>query len=331
MTPPRSVPAPLQRREIADRARRYLAKSIVEVDYYRIRQRMFFPVPASEFPEQLSLVRGLPNYPFGIWLLWELENRILSLGWHAEINGHKPAGIAAKRDLEGLCQWRRFRQVDKPDLCSSHLTRILVQALGWKWLPRESGRKIRHQLGLLVEDGLTHPFALPANNVKDLLEQGFRISNIPVIGAMGLSIAAQACRHPEAAHLTRRAETMAMTWLEWGMRGHVEGVSYDGYTADFLMDWAGGCPSSIRDRFLSHPRLRQIIDEIALLGAPTQPENLAPIGDVEPREMPFHYSFASKYLAVFPDLPLPWPENLPALVRGRCHPLCFHAKIPAFG
>lgn len=313
-SPPKPIPS--IKRELGRRARHYLTREMVEVDYYRIRQRSFFPIPVTNFPEQQSFVRGLPNYPFGIWLLWELENRILALGWHGELSGNNAVKEAVATDLFGLCQWRQLRQLHYSDLCSAHLTRILTQSLRWKWLPQKLAKQIRLQLRALVEDGITHPFAIP--EAKNLLASP--ISNIPTIGALGLAIAARSCKHPKAAELTHRAEILSTTWMERGLLGHVEGVSYDGYTADFIMDWAATCPPTLKKRILAHPRLLQIVEEVALLGTPNQPDNLAPLGDVEPKEMLFHYSFVAKYQSNFSNIFIPHPKDILSLVRTDALP-----------
>ena len=288
----------ITRAEITGRAAFYRNAANLPVDFYRIRQRLFLPLPVAEFPENLSFVRGLENYPYAIWVLWELEERILVLGLAAEWGGDSAAVV---RDLVALAGWRRFRQLEIPDLCSAHLARIFCRSLDWKWLPAGLRKEILAALHRLVEDGARVLPKLPAGTVGELLAQGVRFPNIPTIGALCLSLAAARCRHIRAEEFREHARRMAGLWLEWGLAGHVEGVSYDGYTADFLMDWLEVLPTGMRREMLASPRLPQILDEIRHLGAPRRPENLAPIGDVEPREMRFHYSFAAKFLRQVPE------------------------------
>lgn len=287
--------APRCQKEIQRRANLHLQETRLVVDYYRIRQRVFFPLPVREFPENLSTVRGLPDYPYAIWLLWRLEERITALGWAAQW-GRENIGV--RRDLEALAQWTRFRQGTGPDLCAAHIARIFVNALEWRWLPYDLRMDIRSTLRRLVNDGFPRQPELPSDSARQLVKRGVRFPNIPTIGALGLAIAA-ATAHPFLARRTAaRATLMAELWLNWGALGHSEGVSYDGYTCDFIMDWVIHAPLAVGEKLLSHPRLRQVLEEIRHLGAPRRPENLALVGDVEPAEMRFHYSFAAKYLAL---------------------------------
>ena len=289
---PTDIP-PIGRREILRRAAIHRRETQLVVDFYRIRQRLFFPLPVEEFPENLSTVRGLPNYPYAIWLLWKLEDRIFTMGWAAEWDGQT---TAVQRDLEALTGWTRFRQTAIPDLCSAHITKILISSLAWRWLPPALRKRIHTTLRRLVDDGFPRLPELPTDSVRELIKRDIRFPNIPTIGAMGLAMAAAQVRHARTRQTAARANLMAELWLQWGEQGHVEGISYDGYTCDFLMEWLSLCPAPLRWKFLSHPRLKNILQEIRYLGTPGRPENLALLGDVEPAEMRFHYSFAAKYL-----------------------------------
>jgi hypothetical protein len=316
-------------RELRRRATHQLPLRSLEVDYYRIRQRLFFPLPLRDLPgglakdgeSRLSTICGFSTYPYATWLLWSLEERILALGWTAETSPYPEAENAAASDLEALAGWTRFHQMRSPDLCSSHCCRILVQGLQWRWPGIPLKRQLRAALRRLVDEGAAQLEPLPAQTARGLLSKGFRFPNIPTIGSLSLSSAAFACRHPLAVNLSKRAHLMAGLWLERGLEGQVEGVCYDGYTADFLMDWLVVCPSPIRRGILAHPRLKQILEEIRFLGAPRCPENLAPIGDVEPDRMRFHYSFAAKYLRFCKNVEkFPFPTKATEFVRSDALP-----------
>jgi hypothetical protein len=322
------APLPSSKREILRRASVYRRETCLVVDFYRIRQKLFFPLPAEDFPENLSAVRGLPNYPYATWMLWTLEERIFALGWAAEWGGHT---TAVHRDLEALSGWTRLRHNPAPDLCSAHITRILVRSLDWNWLPGELRKKILAALRRLVDDGFPCLPEIADGSVKELINLGIRFPNIPTIGAMGLAMAATRGRHALASQANARAALMAELWLEWGELGHVEGVSYDGYTCDFLMDWLAVCSAPLRRKFLSHPRLKKILEEIRHLGAPGCPENLAPLGDVEPFDMRFHYSFAAKYLRHTHGGICLWPLRPEKFLRSDALPFLSAAssRLPA--
>jgi hypothetical protein len=275
--------------EILRRADRYSRASHLVVDFYRIRQKVGLPLPVREFPRQLSQVRGFTDYPYAIWVLWELEERIFALG-----EAGKWEDVA--REVGALTEWRRHRQLDIPDLCFAHLVRIFVRALDGGGLPNALRRTVLLKLRQIVDEGLAVLPALPANSVVGLMKREARFSNIPTIGALALAWAAIRSRHPRADAAQKRAKLMADLWLAWGDRGQSEGACYDGYTADFFMDWLAASPAALRKSLLRHSYLQKILEEIERLGAPGRPENLAPLGDVEPFEMRFHYSFAAKFL-----------------------------------
>ncbi len=304
-----SQPSPSARRELLRRAAHYLTRDWLEVDYYRIRQKLFFPLPPERLPEAASTVRGFTDYPFKTWYLWALEERLLALGHTAELGRAPKEQAAAHRDLLATAS---LRNPYTPNLQTGHLARILTTALQWRWPTPTLRKRVQAGLWQLVEDGWPLKRDTPAGSLEALLEQGFRLPNIPTIGALGLSQAATACGHPLAGEIEAHAQLLAELWLGWGLRGHVEGVSYDGYTADFIVDWAATRAPALRRRFLAHPRLVQIVEEAQLLGAPGCPENVAAIGDVEPYEMPFQHSFVAKYLRLRKRKP-PLPTSLARL------------------
>lgn len=291
-------PSAIVRKETARRAKSAMEQAGVAVHYYRIRQRHYFPMPVEEFPAQLAEVRGLPDYPFAIWMLWALEDRILALGWHAEWNEDSAAARLCQRDMEGLCRWTRFRQLERPDLCVAHLTRLYLQTLRWRWVSGELRNQVTSALHRLVEDGMPHApeVSLPLDAPLEDVVAGF--SNITVIGRLSLARAALGSDHPRKEPLIQQALHFADHWLALGERGQSEGICYDGYTADFLLDLLADLPEAGREPFLKRPRLKQTLEMLQCLGAPGQSENFALIGDVEPMEMPFVYSFAVKLAAL---------------------------------
>lgn len=317
MSSPSSLP-PEIRHEIQQRAARYCESGYLEVDYYRVRQKLFFPLPIERIPEKASSVRGLPAYPYGTWLMWSLEERILALGWAVELCGSVREKAAACRDLEALAAWRHPKA---PDLQTAHMTRILVSSLQWRWMPSTLRKQILKSLAQLVDDGWAARPTLPAHSVSELISKNILFSNIPTIGATALATAAATCSHPLRADVEARARLMADLWLAWGQLGHLEGVSYDGYTCDFILDWIKASPDAASRKLLAHPHLPRVMEGIRLLGAPGCPENMAPLGDVEPYEMRFHYSFAAKYQHLLKGRKaVPFPTEVLSFVRTDALP-----------
>lgn len=258
----------------------------------------------------LSSVREFPGYPYAVWVLWELEERILSLGWQVELNGSSAARAAVERDLLGLSEWK-FLPENAPNLWSAHMVRILVTARKWNW-PDD---KLREALDTTLTRLAEH-FAdadtprEPSNHIQ--------FANIPVIVNLGWAIGALEAGHASAGIAMDFLMAKLRIWLDQGISGHCEGACYDGYVADFLMDFIRqDSDAPERKALLSHPRLRQILEEVARLGAPGHPENLALIGDVEPAQMLFHYSFAAKFLRSLPEaIPFVAPRRLLRIMRS---------------
>jgi len=303
MTSPRFSP------EIHRRATRFLPQRSLQVDFYRIRQRLAIPLPLSEHPTDLSSLRGLPGYPYATWTLWALEERILSLGWEVELNGSAAARAVVERDLMGLHHWK-FLPENIPNLWSPHMVRILVTALHWSWPDCELREVLRATLARLVEHfAEAGTPSEPSNHIQ--------LANIAVIVNLGWAIGAHEVTHASAGVAKNHLMAKLRVWLDQGMKGHCEGVCYDGYVADFLMDFILQDPDAPdRKALLGHERLRQILEEIVGLGAPGHPESLALIGDVEPTQMLFHYSFAAKFLRRLPE-PIPFvaPRRFSRIIR----------------
>jgi len=80
-------------------------------------------------------------------------------------------------------------------------------------------------------------------------------------------------------------------------------VAYDGYVLDFVADWLATRPAEQREPILNHPSLDRVLRMSIDLAAPGDVVRVAELGDVEPREMPFHISAQAK-LARMRESPL---------------------------
>lgn len=303
------MPSPQFSAEIHRRAAHFLPQRSLLVDFYRIRQRLAIPLPLSRHPTDLSSIREFPAYPYAIWALWTLEERILSLGWEVELNGSAAAQAAVERDLMGLHRWKFLPEI-VPHLWSPHMVRILVTALHWSWPDGELRAALRTTLIRLVEHFASAGTPKePSNHIQ--------FANIPIIVNLGWAIGATEVAHASAGLASTEVMAKLRVWLDQGMKGHGEGVCYDGYVADFLMDFIRQAPDMPdRKALLGHRRLTQILEEIVGLGAPGHPENLALIGDVEPEQMLFHYSFAAKFFRSLPgSVPFVAPRRLLRIIR----------------
>ncbi|MGA1197498.1 MAG: heparinase II/III domain-containing protein, partial [Candidatus Latescibacterota bacterium] len=93
--------------------------------------------------------------------------------------------------------------------------------------------------------------------------------------------------------------------------GHSEGVGYDGYIMDFVVHWLQAMDARDRKPILDHSRFGDLLDESVALGAPGDVANVAEIGDVEPKEMPYHLAAHAKLYVLTQDARAAW-------LLGKC-------------
>ncbi|HSB15861.1 MAG TPA: heparinase II/III family protein [Bryobacteraceae bacterium] len=289
------------------RAASYAGQQRLVVDYYRIRRRLAFPLPLRSAVLPSVPVPTISDYPWTVWLLWELEERVNSLGWAAEWFGNPEYVRLAARDLEALSEWPKFRQYEQPDLGAGHAGRLLWSALTkWRWPDAELRKKLRAACVRHVEE------VAPASDShyrgirtrQDLLSQPDVprwLHNIPLIGTVGAALAAAAAGHPARAALNQRIQAIMGAILDFRNTGYTEGVAYDGYILDFVADWLEALPLNERKEILEHPHLKHFLEESYMLSAPGAMEQVAELGDVEPREMPFHFSAQAKLASLQAD------------------------------
>ncbi len=319
--------------EIRRRAEQQLAQRHLVVDYYRIRRRLAYPLPIESLSIPTVPVPTIPDYPWSIWMLWQLEERVNAVGWAAEWFRQEKFARQAARDLGALSTWPKYCQLNLPDLASAHAARLLWTAwTKWHWLSEPLREKIRTACARHVQEvlPLTEAFYGPIQSKQDLLRLPApheKLQNIPVISTLGAALAAQVAAHPAASRLNEKIRAVFGAALDLRAGGRSEGVAYDGYVLDFIADWLAVAPAAARKEILEHPRLNDYLDECTLLGAPGAVEQLAEIGDVEPREMPFHFSAQAK-LAHLQANPVRawllrrWPLDwIRAGALGALHPL----------
>jgi hypothetical protein len=286
--------------EIASRANHYLPQKYLVVDYYRIRRRVAYPLPVRSLSVPAIPVPGISDYPWATWMLWELEERVASLGWAAEWRSETDCIQAVTRDLEAISEWPQYCQYAQPDLSSAHAARILWCALTrWRWPGAQLRGKMRAACARHVNEvmPLSDAYFGPIRSKADLLarpEPYKKLPNIPVIGTIGAALTASAAGHPAAAELNRRVSAIFEAILALRSTGMTEALGYDGYVLDFIADWLHIQQPSARRVILDDPSFGQYLDESYMLSAPGAVPDVAELSDVEPREMPFHFSAQAK-------------------------------------
>jgi hypothetical protein len=289
--------------ELRRRAEVYLRQKHLIADGYRIRRRLAYPLPLRRLEIPEMPVPGIPDYPWSVWMSWALEERVNSLGWAAQWFDDEAARHATTVDLTALAQWPQYRQLDSLDLCLGHTARLLARSYRqWPWLPTETRAAMETALRRVVADSgpRVEAYLGGFSNAAAILaapEPHAVLHNIRLIGALGVTLAANTIGAPEKAALNRDLQNALEALFALREDGFSEGVAYDGYALDFLLDWLPFLPAETQSTFIAHPQFARFFDESLQLGAPGDVAQVAELGDVEPREMPFHISAQAKSFA----------------------------------
>jgi hypothetical protein len=326
------------RTEIRRRADAFLAQDRLEVDYYRIRRRISYPLPVrriENLPMPMMMDLAGLSYPWSTWLIWQLEERIHCLGWAGEWFADRRARAVVARDLAALASWPTFRQYEKPDLLLGHTARILFTAYTrWRWLKPAVRSAIAKALARMLADNLPlcdgyYGAWSSTAEIVALAEPRPALHNIPFIGTIGLALAAHALGHDSREHLDRRLHVLYGALLQLLDRGFTEGLSYDGYILDFLAMWLRELPPAQRAPIVDHPRFPLFFEESYRLSAPGDALQVAELSDVEPAHMPFHATAHAKCLALRSDPRLSWYLERCDVRRLRGEALAELAEAPA--
>lgn len=289
--------------EMRRRAKSHLPQRRLVVDYYRIGRRLAYPLPVTSLLVPDVPVPGIAGYPWDTWMSWALEERILVLGWVAEWFRDEEARNAAAADLAALAQWPQYGRAG-PNLSSAHAGRILWTAsTRWRWVGNDLRRTLREACRRHVDASLpaSDKALADVRTKEDVLRRNSPhglLHNIGLIWNAGAALAAVAGEHRAASVLSGRLLALFGAVLDLRTKGFSEGVAYDGYVLDFIADWLGTLPAKERSPILDYPRIEDYLDQSYMLSAPGAAEQVAEIGDVEPREMPFHLSAQAKLLAL---------------------------------
>ncbi|WP_201223691.1 hypothetical protein [Halochromatium roseum] len=95
------------------------------------------------------------RYPWTIWLLWALEDRIETLGAAVTFLDSAAARTAVVADLAALTAWPGYRETNRADLAFAHAVRILwVAVTHWDWLDAGLQTRLHAALERAVADAL---------------------------------------------------------------------------------------------------------------------------------------------------------------------------------
>ncbi|MBK5938037.1 heparinase II/III domain-containing protein [Halochromatium roseum] len=181
--------------EIDRRAKHLCRQRVLPVDYYRIRKRLAVPLPilaplTASYPVRNFTAR----YPWNVWLLWALEDRIETLGAAVTFLDSAAVGTAVVADLAALAAWPGYRETNRA-LAFAHAVRILwVAVTQWDWLDAGLQTRLHAALERAVADALPlsdRLYAPPSGdapiqlNAALVLRSGHAPENLAL--AMGLS------------------------------------------------------------------------------------------------------------------------------------------------
>lgn len=319
--------------QIRLRADRYLTQKRLVVDYYRIGRQLAYPLPVDRVYVPNLPVPGIPDYPWEIWLSWELEERIGTLGWAAEWFDDDKARAAVSQDLAALARWPEFTPNGSLDLCLGHVARTLwVASTQWKWLDPVLQKEIGKALDRIVRDAA--PWAdnkfgsyQTAQDVLAAARPHSVVHNIPFIGLFGAALAANSRNDSRAAVFNRRLEMLLEALLQMRRQAYTEAVAYDGYLLDFAATWLQSLPAAQQKRLLSRLDFSGFFNQSYRLGAPGDITQVVEIGDVEPAQMPFHIAAQARLQALQPTAARGWylsrcrPDRLRADALATLRPL----------
>ncbi|MCL2646197.1 MAG: heparinase II/III-family protein [Phycisphaerales bacterium] len=290
--------------QLQQRAQRYAGRRRLVVDYYRIRRRVAYPWPLTELPLVQFKASGLESYPWHTWFAWSVEERINALGWAAELGGDQALRQRCREEIASIARWPTHISGAPLDLCFGHLMRMLVMARrNWSWLGASvqaeifaACRRAVEQKRVWMAENL--PKFQTAEAILAADNPDYLTRNIPLIGAIALTMAAYEIQDPSAEAMRNHVLAFLRARLDLLGRGSSEDVAYDGYVLDFFADLVPLLPVQEREAILEHPGIRETLAMSWQLAAPGEVLNVANLGDTEPQEMPFHASAHAKFAAM---------------------------------
>lgn len=261
---------------------------------YRIRRKWSLALPVVALPELDVQVRGFAQpYPWQIWCLWALEERLHAFAGAVHFSGDQAALAKCVEDLEALAQWPRYTVAGKLGLPYGHAVQLMATALlHWRGLPEGTLHLLREALHRAVDEALPLLPAVPAvpGALLSMPNLHQHLHNIVLITQAALGTAAEAVGHPERQELSARFLYLMQARLALFHSGLTEGISYDGYLHNFALAWLKTQPGEVVQAVVHHPAMLDLENQALGLACPGNVALSAEIGDVEALDMPFVWS-----------------------------------------
>ncbi|GAB3759190.1 heparinase II/III domain-containing protein [Microlunatus parietis] len=284
------------RAEIARRGAAAGRARELPVDYYRIGYRLSWPLPITARPQDFPApIPGIPTYPWLVWIGWGLEER-----WAALHNAGATETVL--RELAALAGWSTFvDDSDQAGLITASIALWLTRGLDAADGPARAelagiaDRLITESLLPRYRRERTEP---PADDLR-------RLQNIRLIPLFTAGRLAAVLDHPALPEVRELADQAVSLWVRLRRdAGYTEGVGYDGYLTEHLLEWLAVAPDQeasdeIRQAALSWPAT----------AVPGRPEVQVPFGDIEP-EMTQWLTVVAAVAATEPGLAA-WCRTVP--------------------
>jgi hypothetical protein len=270
--------------EIAARASAQKAARELRVDYYRIGYRLAFPLPLDRYPSEFPVgIEGVPDYPWMIWLAWELDERWRILAAASGQLGDEEAFRLLADELTALTDWARYNE--DGDRYIALVTATLAGCLaGFLRGPDELREVAQPAADRLFQVSVLPWFESTWRSPTRPLSTG-QVQNRPLIALVRAAHLAAELGHAAAPTMHERAVEAVGTLLAYrhDPERHTEGAAYDGYLLDHVTEWLTVSPG--RSSLISGwaAPLAEIVRDWMHLTLPGRPDLLAPVGDVEPQ------------------------------------------------
>jgi len=284
---------------LASRGKKAVEKTILLVDFYRIRRKVALPLPLATIPELPPAVGAIEVYPWLTWISWEIENRALSLCAAARSDVSGRTAEILRRDVNAVCQWDPTVLAASHALPTSHLLRVLSNLAEQPELKGVPMQNYLDQLLGALAGALEARKAVLRDEARSGNEWPKPFYNINCILVFAMAAASARIDHPSRREIEPVAREMMVSLADARRAGWTEGWSYDAYVQDFLADWLLASPNESFSAI--YPALKPSLVEpfqLTLPGAGFLPPLL---GDSECPEMPFHWSAAAKWLELTGD------------------------------
>lgn len=271
-------------------------RSTLEFNCYRIRRKFSLPLPLTKLPSLGVKVRGFESdYPWQIWALWALEERLFSLALTCTKDDNVEAKRLLERDLTALAGWPCFNAQNKPDLPFAHATLTLATAkLSWSFLSRDCKICIDNGLLRAIDQGITlFSDTLDVQQSSEILAKQNpyqHVHNIPLIALSALAMAAEVTHHEKAKALSNCVHAHVIARFELTENGFTEGISYDGYWLNFVLAWLATQSKPMQDSIIQHPAIKIFEQQVVAQSCPGDVARSAELGDIEPEQMTFLWS-----------------------------------------